>query len=49
MIKNYRVTTEGDCEGRTTKVLGYAQGEEHIIKNIMTHKKFTEYILRKLI
>ena len=35
----YKVTTEGDCEGRTTKILGYARGNPNDIKLYYDNKK----------
>lgn len=37
--KIYKVTTEGDCEGRSTKTLGYATGIEIDILNYFDDKK----------
>lgn len=39
MDKIYKVTTEGDCEGRTTKVLGYAKGNISDISSYYEDKK----------
>lgn len=39
MDKIYKVTTEGDCEGRTTKVLGYAKGNISDIRSYYEDKK----------
>ena len=35
----YQVTTEGDCEGRSTKVLGYATGSPEDIKVFYDDRK----------
>jgi len=40
----YRVTTEGDCEGRTTTTLGYCTGQVSDIKAYYDDKKY--YALR---
>lgn len=39
MDKIYKVTTEGDCEGRTTKLLGYAVGNIIDIKEYYQNLK----------
>lgn len=41
----YKVTTEGDCEGRTTKHLGYVEAEspEHAIKYLKSIGKDEYY------
>jgi hypothetical protein len=42
--KIYKVTTEGDCEGRTNKTLGYCTGEISDIKDFYDDRK--TYTLR---
>lgn len=37
--KIYRVTTEGDCEGRSVRILGYASGSPLDIKNYYEPQK----------
>ena len=41
----YHVTTEGDCEGRTTKDLGYVEADspEHAIKYLHSIGKYAGY------
>lgn len=41
----YHVTTEGDCEGRTTKDLGYVEADspEHAIKYLHSIGKYARY------
>lgn len=41
----YHVTTEGDCEGRTTKDLGYVEADspEHAIKYLHSIGKYAYY------
>ena len=41
----YHVTTEGDCEGRTTKDLGYVEADspEHAIKYLHSIGKYAVY------
>lgn len=40
--KIYKVTTEGDCEGRTTRHLGYAKGNIDDIRVYYQDKKTYE-------
>ena len=35
----YKVTTEGDCEGKTTSVLGYCSGNPEDIKKFYDDRK----------
>jgi hypothetical protein len=35
----YVVTTEGDCEGRSTKTVGYASGNEKDIRALYAEKQ----------
>lgn len=41
----YHVTTEGDCEGRSTRDLGYVEAEspEHAIKYLHSIGKYAYY------
>ncbi len=41
----YHVTTEGDCEGRSTRDLGYVEAEspEHAIKYLHSIGKYASY------
>ena len=36
----YKVTTEGDCEGRSTKTLGYCRGEKDDILKYYNDRKY---------
>lgn len=38
--KIYKVTTEGDCEGKTNKILGYCTGEISDIKAFYDDRKY---------
>jgi len=40
--KIYQVTTEGDCEGKSTRTLGYCKGEISDIKAYFDDKKTYE-------
>ncbi len=44
MEQVYKVTTEGDCEGRSTETLGYATGNPDLIKMYYDEQK--EYTIR---
>ncbi len=44
----YKVTTEGDCEGRTTSTLGYAKGDPTDIKVFYDHKKVYEILVEPI-
>lgn len=46
--KIYAVTTEGDCEGRTTSTLGYATGDVDDIKMYFADRKMYELNLTEL-
>lgn len=39
MTQIYKVTTEGDCEGRTTETLGYATGDPKLIEEYYQERK----------
>lgn len=41
----YKVTTEGDCEGRSSKLIGYveANSPEHAIKHLESIGKYAYY------
>lgn len=39
MEKIYKVTTEGDCEGRTIRTLGYAKGDISDIQDYYENQK----------
>jgi hypothetical protein len=43
----YVVTTEGDCEGRTTRTIGYATGDPEDIKAYYEPQKMYEIKLEK--
>lgn len=47
-MKAYIVTTEGDCEGRTVRTLGYAQGEKIDIINFFSPKKYYDIHLQEI-
>lgn len=44
----YKVTTEGDCEGKSTKHLGYATGHPTDIKNYFDDKKYYDIWLEQI-
>ena len=48
MDKIYKVTTEGDCEGRSTRTLGYCTGNPSDIKNYFDDIKTYEIRLEEL-
>lgn len=48
MDKIYKVTTEGDCEGRSTKIIGYATGNESDIKSFYDDRKAYELRLEEI-
>lgn len=41
----WKITTEGDAEGRTTRVLGYAVGNEQDIKKYYDSEKYYKLYL----
>ncbi len=43
-MTTYKVTTKGDCEGRTTRIIGYATGNPTDIKEYYDDQK--EYEIR---
>lgn len=45
----YRVTTEGDCEGRTTREIGYAKGHPSDIKKYYDNYKVYEIYLKEIV
>ena len=47
-MTTYKVTTEGDCEGRTTKILGYATGNPADIKEYYDDQKQYEIRLEAI-
>lgn len=47
-MKIYKVTTEGDIEGRTTKTLGYAQGDRQSIIDYYSPKKYYQIYLEEI-
>ena len=48
MEQIYRVTTEGDCEGRSTKEIAYAKGEQKDILRFYDSKKMYEIYLEEI-
>ncbi len=44
----YKITTEGDCEGRSTKTLGYATGEPRDIRAYFDKQKEYNLDLEKI-
>jgi hypothetical protein len=41
----YKVSTEGDCEGRSRKTIAYAMGDQEVIKSFYDKEKnFTLYL-----
>jgi hypothetical protein len=48
MDKIYKVTTEGDCEGRSTSTLGYCTGNPSDIKAYFNDRKTYEIRLEEL-
>ncbi len=49
MERIYRVTTEGDCEGRTTREIAYAKGNQKDILRFYDSEKMYEIHLREII
>ncbi|WP_223559594.1 hypothetical protein [Chryseobacterium lathyri] len=47
-MKIYKVTTEGDAEGKTTKSLGYAQGDRQDIIDFFSPQKYYEIHLEEI-
>lgn len=48
MDKIYRVTTEGDCEGRTTRTIAYATGNKSDIMSFYDDQKYYGLRLEEL-
>jgi hypothetical protein len=48
MDKLYKVTTEGDCEGRSTMTLGYCTGDPSDIKKFFDNQKTYEIRLEEI-
>lgn len=44
----YRVSTEGDCEGRSVRTLGYAEGYPEDIEIFYDDKKYYRITLDKI-
>ena len=44
----YKVTTQGDVEGRTTETLGYATGDPNDIKAFFDDKKYYDISLQEI-
>lgn len=44
----YKVTTEGDCEGRSTRTLGYCTGHPSDIKKFFDSQKTYEIRLEEI-
>lgn len=44
----YKVTTEGDVEGKSTRILGYAAGTETDIRNFYEDKKAYTLIIESI-
>ena len=44
----YKVTTEGDCEGRTTSILGYCTGELSDIQAFYDDRKTYSLSIQKI-
>lgn len=48
MDKIYKVTTEGDCEGRSRKTIAYAMGNQNDIKSFYDDEKYYEISLEEI-
>lgn len=48
MKKIYQVTTEGDCEGRSTRTLGFASGEQNDIMRYFDDQKYYDIRLHEI-
>jgi predicted AAA+ superfamily ATPase len=48
MDKIYKVTTEGDCEGRSTRTIAYATGNKSDIMSFYDDRKMYEIRLEEL-
>ena len=49
MERIYRVTTEGDCEGKSTREIAYAKGNKKDILKFYDSEKMYEIYLKEII